>query len=296
MGTARSGPRPTEAHVKRVKALRITAGTVAGVASLALALALTLTPGSLGLPRHLHLHADRQELHLPPLRVLRDVLPGRPLVGFPRGRRIGRADRRPPPEARAATMAVAASLARTAAVLLLCCLGVAQLGWILPTWAVALSAFPVLIALFTLGSRDERLGRWLEFHHAGAAEGRLRPVIRRVTSARPGRSSDRTPKPDRQDMCRASIATHLLPPAPGTPGMCSPPESDAPTDAERLDRHARRPTSPPTVLPVPRALPHTAPGAHDHSHQEQGHEHPPVRVAAPVLRRAGDAFRVIPHP
>ncbi|MEU1081448.1 hypothetical protein ABZ368_14575 [Streptomyces sp. NPDC005908] len=68
------------------------------------------------------------------------------------------------PEARAATMAVAVSLARTAAALLLCCLCVAQLGWVLPTWAVALSAFPALIALFTLGSRNERLGRWVKYH------------------------------------------------------------------------------------------------------------------------------------
>ncbi|WP_427764041.1 hypothetical protein [Streptomyces sp. DSM 41931] len=305
MATARSGPRPTEAHVKRVKALRITAGTVAGVASLALALALTLTPGSLGLPSSPALYEkvraeDRagegvivawallaipvggllqtpvarlrggrigagwalltgywlyvllvavaawqvQGLFPPPdgpgksgglfgaLTALAlatpvcaacsgavfrmvpgehgDTLggqirghlatvallawcfngtfismltgknfafprsgsfamffPGGLLWGFHAGAALGMligARLQRAPEARAVTMAVAASLARTAAVLLLCCLCVAQLGWILPTWAVALSACPVLIALFTLGSRNERLGRWTEFH------------------------------------------------------------------------------------------------------------------------------------
>ncbi|MCP9991351.1 hypothetical protein ACF09G_21375 [Streptomyces albogriseolus] len=305
MATARSGPRPTEAHVKRIKALRITAGTVAGVASLALALALTLTPGSLGLPSSPALYEkvraeDRagegvivawallaipvggllqtpvarlrggrigagwalltgywlyvllvavaawqvQGLFPPPdgpgksgglfgaLTALAlatpvcaacsgavfrmvpgehgDTLdgqirghlatvallawcfngtfismltgknftfprsgsfamffPGGLLWGFHAGAALGMligARLQRAPEARAATMAVAASLARTAAVLLLCCLCVAQLGWILPTWAVALSAFPVLIALFTLGPRNERLGHWVEFH------------------------------------------------------------------------------------------------------------------------------------
>ncbi|MFI0506392.1 hypothetical protein ACH3WN_26645 [Streptomyces albogriseolus] len=305
MATERSGPRPTEAHVERVKALRITAGTVAGVASLALALALTLTPGSLGLPSSPALYEEvRAEdrggegvivawallavpvgglLQTPVARlrggriaagwalltgywlyvllvavaawqvqglfpppdgpgksgglfgaltalalappvcaacsgaVFRRVpgehgdtlggqirghlatvalvawcfngvfismligknfafphsgsfamfFPGGLLWGFHAGAAVGMligARLQRAPEARATTMSVAVSLARTAAVLLLCCLCVAQLGWILPTWAVALSAFPALIALFTLGSRNERLGRWVEFH------------------------------------------------------------------------------------------------------------------------------------
>ncbi|MFC8031387.1 hypothetical protein ACFT1B_08890 [Streptomyces griseoincarnatus] len=305
MATSRSGTEPAEGHVKRVKALRMTAGTVAGVASLALALALTLTPVSLGLPSSPALYEKvRAEdrggegvivawallavpigglLQTPVARlrgaritagwtllagywlyvllvavtawqvqglfppadgpgksgglfgaltalalatpvgaacsgaVFRPVpgehgdtlggqirghlatvalftwsfngvfvsmligksfafprsgsfpmfFPGGLLWGFHAGAALGMligARLQRTPEARAATTAVAVSLTRTAAALLLCCLGVAQLGWILPAWAVALSAFPALIALLTLGSRNKRLGRWVEFH------------------------------------------------------------------------------------------------------------------------------------
>lgn len=306
MITARSGSGPelSEAHVKRVKALRITAGTVAGVASLALALALTLTPESFGLSPSPALYekvrAEERGLEgivvawallavpvggllqtpvarlrgaritagwallagywlyvllvavaawqvqglLPPPdgpgksgglfgaltalalatpvcaacsgAVFRPVpgehgdtlggqvrghlatvallswcfngvfvgmligknfglprsgsfamfFPGGLLWGFHAGAALGMligARLQRAPEARAATTDVAASLARTATALLLCCLCVAQLGWILPAWAVALGGFPALIALFTLASRSERLGRWVEF-------------------------------------------------------------------------------------------------------------------------------------
>ncbi|GAA3496077.1 hypothetical protein GCM10019016_031780 [Streptomyces prasinosporus] len=304
MTTARSGAEPAEAHVKRVKALRITAGTAAGVASLALALALTLAPESFGLPSSPALYEEvRAEdrglegvvvawallavpvgglLQTPVARwrgarigagwallagywlyvllvavaawqvqglfpshdgpgksgglfgaltalalatpvcaacsgaVFRPVpgehgdtlggqirghlatvallswsfngvfvsvligrnfafpragsfamfLPGGLLWGFHAGAALGvliGARLQRAPEARAATTDVAASLARTATALLLCCLCVAQLGWFLPAWVVALGGFPALIALFTLGPRSKRLGRWVEF-------------------------------------------------------------------------------------------------------------------------------------
>ncbi|MEV5998112.1 hypothetical protein AB0M25_01945 [Streptomyces griseomycini] len=93
--------------------------------------------------------------------------PGGLLWGFHAGAALGMligARLQRAPEARAATTAVAASLARTAAALLLCCLCVAQLGWFLPAWGVALGGIPALIALLALASRSERLGRWVEFH------------------------------------------------------------------------------------------------------------------------------------
>ncbi|GAA2607857.1 hypothetical protein GCM10010304_68390 [Streptomyces roseoviolaceus] len=57
----------------------------------------------------------------------------------------------------------ARSFARTSASLLTCCLCVAQLGWILPVWVVALVGLPAPFVLFVLAGRYERLGRWVEY-------------------------------------------------------------------------------------------------------------------------------------
>ncbi|MFD7765382.1 hypothetical protein [Streptomyces sp. NPDC059787] len=301
---SRFGPEPSEARVKRVKVLRITAGTAAGVVSLTLALTLTLAPASLGLPSSPALYEkvraqDRaaegvlvawallavpvggllqtpvarlrgariaagwvllagywlyvllvavavwqvQGLFPPPDgpgksggilgaltalalatpvcaacsgAVFRPVpgengdtlggqirghlatvallswafngvfvgaligrnfsfpragsfamfVPGGVLWGFHAGAALGMligARLQRAPEARAGTTRIAASLARTATALLLCCLCVAQLGWVLPAWMVALSGIPAIIALSVLASRNERLDRWVEF-------------------------------------------------------------------------------------------------------------------------------------
>lgn len=63
------------------------------------------------------------------------------------------------PEARTETIRVAASLARTATAVLLCCLCVAQPGWILPARVVGLGSLPAIATLFALASRSERLSR-----------------------------------------------------------------------------------------------------------------------------------------
>ncbi|GGS88714.1 hypothetical protein [Streptomyces violaceus] len=57
----------------------------------------------------------------------------------------------------------ARSHARTSASLLASCLCVAQLGRLLPTWAVALVGLPAPFVLFILAVRYERLGRWVEY-------------------------------------------------------------------------------------------------------------------------------------
>ncbi|MFI5565833.1 hypothetical protein ACIA6T_00335 [Streptomyces sp. NPDC051740] len=91
--------------------------------------------------------------------------PGGILWGFHAGAALGMligARLQRAPEARAETTRLAASLTRTATALLLCCLCVAQLGWFFPAWAVSLVSLPALVALFTLASRNERLGRWVE--------------------------------------------------------------------------------------------------------------------------------------
>lgn len=92
--------------------------------------------------------------------------PGGLLWGFYAGAALGMlitARLQRGPDTRTATTAVAASLARTATALLLCCLCVAQLGWVLPEWAVAGLGLAALVALFALSDRHERLLRWAEF-------------------------------------------------------------------------------------------------------------------------------------
>ncbi|AMW12205.1 hypothetical protein A4E84_23540 [Streptomyces qaidamensis] len=57
----------------------------------------------------------------------------------------------------------AKSFARTPTALLGCCLCVSQLGWLLPTWAMALVGLPAPFALFLLAGRYEWLARWVEY-------------------------------------------------------------------------------------------------------------------------------------
>ncbi|MFI8896178.1 hypothetical protein [Streptomyces paradoxus] len=57
----------------------------------------------------------------------------------------------------------AKSFARTSTAVLGCCLGVSQLGWVLPTWAVVVVGVPAPFVLFVMAARDEeRLGRWVQ--------------------------------------------------------------------------------------------------------------------------------------
>ncbi|MET9733893.1 hypothetical protein ABZZ79_25535 [Streptomyces sp. NPDC006458] len=69
----------------------------------------------------------------------------------------------PTADDRRAWAATSADYARTAAAVLACCLCAAQLGWFLPTWAVALVGLPAPFALMFLTPRDERLARWTAF-------------------------------------------------------------------------------------------------------------------------------------
>ncbi|MEV8594989.1 hypothetical protein [Streptomyces sp. NPDC052012] len=104
--------------------------------------------------------------HFPRTGAAAMFFPGGLLWGFHAGAALGMlitARLQRTPDARAATTAFAASLARTATALLLCCLCVTQLGWILPTWTMALLGLGAPLALFALAGRSERLGRWVEF-------------------------------------------------------------------------------------------------------------------------------------
>jgi hypothetical protein len=67
----------------------------------------------------------------------------------------------------------ARSYARTSVSLLACCLCVAQLGWLLPAWAVALVGLLAPFILFVLAGRYERLGRWVEYRQIEVPKGAL---------------------------------------------------------------------------------------------------------------------------
>jgi hypothetical protein len=67
----------------------------------------------------------------------------------------------------------ARSFARTAAAMLTCCLCVSQLGWLLPTWAVALIGLPTPFALFVLAGRYTWLGRWVQYRQIELPKGAL---------------------------------------------------------------------------------------------------------------------------
>ncbi|MEU3932760.1 hypothetical protein AB0E85_12095 [Streptomyces sp. NPDC029044] len=68
----------------------------------------------------------------------------------------------------------AKSFARTSTAMLACCLCVSQLGWGLPTWAVAVVGVPAPFVLFVMAARDvERLGRWVQLRQIELPRGAL---------------------------------------------------------------------------------------------------------------------------
>ncbi|MCX4818606.1 hypothetical protein OG883_01520 [Streptomyces sp. NBC_01142] len=64
---------------------------------------------------------------------------------------------------RAATLRSAASLARFGGLLLGISLTLAQLGWILPFWVMAILSFPAFFGSLVYAARHERLRHWLDF-------------------------------------------------------------------------------------------------------------------------------------
>jgi hypothetical protein len=103
-------------------------------------------------------------------------LPGGILWGLPAGAALGMragALLTNSADSRRRMTADAKSFTRTAAAVLACCLGVSQLGWLLPVWAVALVGLPAPFVLFVVAGRCERLGRWVEYRQIEVPKGAL---------------------------------------------------------------------------------------------------------------------------
>ncbi|MEW2450680.1 hypothetical protein AB0896_24505 [Streptomyces parvulus] len=101
-------------------------------------------------------------------------LPGGILWGLHAGAAVGlltAARLRPYPDQR--LTATAADFARTGTALLVCCLCVAQLGWFLPGWVVAVVGVPAPFLLFVVAGRSEWLGRWVRFRTVELPKGAL---------------------------------------------------------------------------------------------------------------------------
>lgn len=101
------------------------------------------------------------------------LLPGGIFWGFFAGAALGTllgAALHPHPERRRMT-AEAADMARTAASVLLCCLAVAQLGWVLPEWTVVLLGIVAPFVLMAQVGRLKRLERWLWFRQLEVPKG-----------------------------------------------------------------------------------------------------------------------------
>lgn len=67
----------------------------------------------------------------------------------------------------------AKSFARTATALLALCLSLSQLGWLLPSWAVALIGVPAPFVLLATAGRFTWLGRWVQYRQIELPKGVL---------------------------------------------------------------------------------------------------------------------------
>ncbi|MGW4924680.1 hypothetical protein [Streptomyces parvulus] len=74
---------------------------------------------------------------------------------------------------RTTTANAAATFARTGTALLICCVCVAQLGWFLPEWLVAVVGLPAPFVLFVAAGRSAWLGRWVRFQTVELPRGAL---------------------------------------------------------------------------------------------------------------------------
>lgn len=101
-------------------------------------------------------------------------LPGGVLWGLHAGAAAGllaAARLRPYPDQRLTT--TAADFARTGTALLVCCLCVSQLGWVLPTWVVAVVGVPAPLLLFVVAGRSKWVGWWVRFQTVELPKGAL---------------------------------------------------------------------------------------------------------------------------